>query len=98
MHLSDHDLRQLDEAALANLTPEQARALLSKAIEDLKRRARAAGTESDQQLAAAEHAGAVGAERSAGACSAGRVYAERRGEAGSGVGVGAEGTAEVVRR
>jgi transposase len=37
MHLSDHDLRQLDEAALANLTPEQARALLSKAIEDLKR-------------------------------------------------------------
>lgn len=37
MHLSDHDLRQLDAAALANLTPEQARALLSKAIEDLKR-------------------------------------------------------------
>jgi len=36
MHLSDHDLRQLDEAALANLTPEQATALLSKAIEDLK--------------------------------------------------------------
>jgi hypothetical protein len=36
MHLSDHDLRQLDEAALANLTPEQARALLSKALEDLK--------------------------------------------------------------
>lgn len=37
MHLSDHDLRQIDEAALANLTPEQARALLSKAIVDLKR-------------------------------------------------------------
>jgi transposase len=37
MHLSDHDLRQLDEAAVANLTPEQARALLSKALEDLKR-------------------------------------------------------------
>jgi len=37
MHLSDHDLRQLDEAALANLTPEQARALLGKALEDLKR-------------------------------------------------------------
>jgi hypothetical protein len=37
MHLSDHDLRQLDEAALAKLTPEQARALLSKAIDDLKR-------------------------------------------------------------
>jgi transposase len=36
MHLSDHDLRQLDEAALAKLTPEQARALLSKALEDLK--------------------------------------------------------------
>ena len=37
MYLSDHDLRQLDEAALAKLTPEQARALLSKALEDLKR-------------------------------------------------------------
>jgi transposase len=37
MHLSDHDLRQLDEAAVANLTPAQARALLSKALEDLKR-------------------------------------------------------------
>ena len=37
MHLSDHDLRQLDEAALANLTPEQARELLSKVLEDLKR-------------------------------------------------------------
>jgi hypothetical protein len=36
VHLSDHDLRQLDDAALANLTPEQARLLLSKAIEDLK--------------------------------------------------------------
>jgi hypothetical protein len=36
MHLSDHDLRQLDEAALARLTPEQSRALLSKALEDLK--------------------------------------------------------------
>lgn len=36
MHLSDHDLRQLDEAALARLTPEQARALLSKVVADLK--------------------------------------------------------------
>ena len=36
MHLSDHDLRQLDEAYLAGLTPEQARALLSKALADLK--------------------------------------------------------------
>jgi transposase len=36
MHLSDHDLRQLDEAALAKLSPEQARGLLSKALEDLK--------------------------------------------------------------
>jgi transposase len=36
MHLSDHDLRQLDEAALARLEPEQARALLIKALEDLK--------------------------------------------------------------
>jgi hypothetical protein len=36
MHLSDHDLRQLDEAALARLEPEQARALLSKVLEDLK--------------------------------------------------------------
>ena len=36
MHLSDHDLRQLDEAALARLEPERARALLIKALEDLK--------------------------------------------------------------
>lgn len=36
MHLSDHDLRQLDEAALAKLTPEQAQALLGKALADLK--------------------------------------------------------------
>jgi len=36
MHLSDHDLRQLDEAALARLEPEQALALLSKVVEDLK--------------------------------------------------------------
>jgi hypothetical protein len=32
MYLSDHDLRQLDEAYLAKLAPEQARALLSKAL------------------------------------------------------------------
>lgn len=36
MHLSDHDLGQLDEAALAKLTSEQARALLSRALADLK--------------------------------------------------------------
>jgi transposase len=36
MHLSDHDLRQLDEAYLDGLTPQQARALLSKALADLK--------------------------------------------------------------
>ena len=36
MHLSDHDLRQLDDAYLAGLTPEQARALLSKVLADLK--------------------------------------------------------------
>ena len=36
MHLSDDDLRQLDEAALAELTPEQAQALLGKALADLK--------------------------------------------------------------
>ena len=36
MYLSDHDLRQLDEAYLAKLTPEQAWALLSKALADLK--------------------------------------------------------------
>lgn len=36
MYLSDHDLRQLDEAALARLEPEQVRALLIKALEDLK--------------------------------------------------------------
>jgi len=36
MHLSDHDLRQLDDAYLAGLTAEQARALLAKALADLK--------------------------------------------------------------
>jgi len=36
MHLSDHDLRQLDEAYLDGLTPKQARALLGKALSDLK--------------------------------------------------------------
>ena len=36
MHLSDHDLRQLDEPYLDTLTPGQARTLLSKALEDLK--------------------------------------------------------------
>jgi hypothetical protein len=36
MHLSDHDLRQLDEAYLRTLSPEQAGALLSKALADLK--------------------------------------------------------------
>jgi len=36
MHLNDHDLRQLDDAYLEGLTREQARALLSKALADLK--------------------------------------------------------------
>ena len=36
MHLSDHDLRQLDEAYLDGLTPEQARGLLGRAMADLK--------------------------------------------------------------
>ena len=36
MHLSDHDLRQFDDAYLATLTPPQARALLGKALADLK--------------------------------------------------------------
>jgi transposase len=36
MHLSDHDLRQLDEVYLDGLTPEQARALLGRALADLK--------------------------------------------------------------
>jgi hypothetical protein len=36
MHLSDHDLLQLDDAYLATLTPEQARALLSRVVTDLK--------------------------------------------------------------
>jgi hypothetical protein len=36
MHLSDHDLRQLDDAYLDRLAPEQARALLGKALADLK--------------------------------------------------------------
>ena len=36
MHLSDHDLRQFDDAYLETLTPPQARALLGKALADLK--------------------------------------------------------------
>jgi transposase len=36
MHLSDHDLRQLDDAYLGTLTPEQARVLLPKLVADLK--------------------------------------------------------------
>jgi transposase len=36
MHLSDHDLRQLDDDYLGTLTPEQARALLAKVLADLK--------------------------------------------------------------
>jgi hypothetical protein len=36
MHLSDHDLFQLDDAYLATLTPEQARALLSREVTDLQ--------------------------------------------------------------
>jgi transposase len=36
MHLSDHDLRQLDDDYLGTLTPEQSRALLPKVIADLK--------------------------------------------------------------
>jgi transposase len=36
MHLSDHDLRQLDDAYLAGLSDGQARVLLGKALADLK--------------------------------------------------------------
>ena len=36
MHLSDHDLLQLDDAYLEGLSPVQARALLAKALADLK--------------------------------------------------------------
>ena len=36
MHLSDHDLRQLDDARLERLSEAQARALLAKAVADLK--------------------------------------------------------------
>jgi len=36
MHLSDHDLRQLDEAYVETLSDEQARALLIKTLADLK--------------------------------------------------------------
>ena len=36
MHLSDHDLRQLDDARLEQLSEAQARALLGKAVADLK--------------------------------------------------------------
>ncbi|MGA7979913.1 MAG: hypothetical protein WCA32_06760 [Chromatiaceae bacterium] len=36
MHLSDHDLRQLDETYLDTLSPEQTRVLLGKALAELK--------------------------------------------------------------
>ncbi len=36
MHLSDHDLRQFDDSDLETLTLTQARALLGKALADLK--------------------------------------------------------------
>jgi transposase len=36
MHLSDYDLRQFDDAYLDRLSPVQARALLGKALADLK--------------------------------------------------------------
>jgi hypothetical protein len=36
MHLGDHELLQLDDAYLEGLSPEQARALLAKALADLK--------------------------------------------------------------
>jgi len=36
MHLSDHDLRQLDEAYVGTFSQEQAQALLIKALADLK--------------------------------------------------------------
>ena len=36
MYLSDHDLRQFDDAYLAGLSDAQARALLGKALADLK--------------------------------------------------------------
>ncbi len=59
MHLSDHDLRQCDDADLETLTPAQARALLGKALADLKA-ARAAWANPLQQFAATEYAVAVG--------------------------------------
>ena len=36
VHLSDHDLRQLDEAYVGTLSQKQAQALLIKALADLK--------------------------------------------------------------
>ena len=36
VHLSDHDLRQLDEAYVGTLSQEQTQALLIKALADLK--------------------------------------------------------------
>jgi len=59
MHLSDHDLLQLDEAYLEGLSPEQARVLLTKALADLKA-AREPGAESLEQFATAELARALG--------------------------------------
>jgi transposase len=74
MQLSDHDLRQLDEAYLESLSEEQARVLLSKALADLKTARERLGRnpsnssrppstrapwEQDERRRAAERAGSV---------------------------------------
>jgi hypothetical protein len=56
MHLTDHDLRQPDDACLEGLTPEQARALPSKALADLQAaRERLAQDPSNSSRPLAEH-------------------------------------------
>ncbi|HCS92591.1 MAG TPA: hypothetical protein DIW77_21795 [Chromatiaceae bacterium] len=96
MHFSDHDLRQLDEAALARLTPERAPALLCKALEDLKA-AREKLAENSTNSSTAEPPGAVGADRGAwegggvGQGAGGVCAARGGGETGGEVGVGVRG-------
>jgi transposase len=106
VHLSDHDLRQLDDAALANLTPEQARSLLSKAIEDLKNaRERLAQNPTNSSRppstrAPWEQAEAQGREPEEGSAGAGQGAESgcSESESESESEVGAEEAGEVVQR
>jgi len=60
MHLSDHDLRQFDDTYLDTLSAAQARALLGKALADLKASRERLGQNPLKQFAPTEHATALG--------------------------------------